>query len=65
MENTKTLVIHSCKSLSAREANTIRVVIPDDTLAELKELSRNTGMAMSQVCRLLIEHALPQVEVKE
>lgn len=59
------LEIHCAKPLSAKDANTIRVIVPDDTLTELKNLSRETGIAMSQLARLLIEHALPQVEVIE
>lgn len=59
------LEIHCARPLSAKEANTIRVIVPDDTLTELKEISRSTGIAMSQLARLLIEHALPQVEVIE
>ena len=61
----ETLKIHCAKPLSAKEANTIRVIIPDDTLSDLKAISRDTGIAMSQLARLLIEHALPQVEVVE
>ena len=59
------LELHCAKSLSAKEANTIRAIIPDDTLAELKELSRRTGISMSQLARMLIEYALPFVEVIE
>ncbi|MGN1480371.1 hypothetical protein [Porcipelethomonas sp.] len=64
MEKNK-LELHCAKSLSAKEANTIRAIVPDDTLAELKELSRCTGIAMSQLARMLIEYALPFVEVIE
>ena len=35
MENNR-LELHCAKPLSAKEANTIRAIIPDDTLAELK-----------------------------
>ena len=59
------LALHCAKPLSAKEANTIRAIIPDDTLAELKELSRRTGISMSQLARMLIEYALPYVEVIE
>lgn len=59
------LEIHCVKPLPAKEANTIRAIVPDDTLAELKEMSHKTGIAMSQLARMLIEFALPQVEVIE
>lgn len=59
------LEIHCNKALSPKEANTIRAVIPDDTYVELKELSKRTGIVMAQLARLLIEHALPLVEVIE
>ena len=64
MENNK-LELHCAKPPSAKEAHTIRAIIPDDTLAELKELSRRTGISMSQLARMLIEYALPYVEVIE
>lgn len=59
------LEIHSVKPLSAKEANTIRAIVPDDTLSELKAISEKTGIAMSQLTRMLIEYALPKVEVIE
>lgn len=59
------LEIHCVKPLPAKEANTIRAIVPDDTLAELKEMSQKTGIAMSQLARMLIEFALPHVEVIE
>ena len=65
MADEKKLVLHSYKPLSAKEANTIRVVVPDDTLEELKELKERTGCAMSQLCRMLIEYALPRTEVDD
>lgn len=61
----KKLELHCAKPLSAKEANTIRAIIPDDTHDELKEISRRTGIAMSQLTRMLIEYALPFVEVIE
>ncbi len=59
------LELHCAKSLSEKEANTIRAIIPDDTLTELKETLRRTGIAMSQLAAMLIEYALPYVEVIE
>lgn len=59
------LELHCAKPLSAKEANTIRAIIPDDTYDEMKEISRRTGIAMSQLARMLIEYALPFVEVIE
>ena len=64
MENNR-LELHCAKPLSAKEANTIRAIIPDDTLEELKELKDITGISMGQLVRLLIEFALPLVEVIE
>lgn len=61
----KKLEIHCCKPLTAKEGNTIRAIVPDDTLNELHRLSERTGYPMSQLARLLIEHSLPQVEVIE
>lgn len=59
------LELHCAKPLSAKEANTIRAIVPDDTLEELKELKDITGISMGQLVRLLIEFALPLVEVIE
>lgn len=59
------LELHCAKPLSAKEANTIRVILPDDTVSEMKEISKKTGMAMSQLGRYLIEFALNYVEVIE
>ncbi|MDD5947176.1 MAG: hypothetical protein PUC41_05185 [Oscillospiraceae bacterium] len=49
----KKLEIHCCKPLTAKEGNTIRAIVPDDTLNELHELSERTGYPMSQLARLL------------
>ena len=59
------LTLHCARPLSAKEANTIRAIIPDDTHEELKKLSSQTGLAMSQLARILIEYALAHVEVIE
>lgn len=59
------LEIHCCKPMTAKEGNTIRAIVPDDTLEELHRLSEATGYPMSRLARLLIEHALPQVVVIE
>jgi hypothetical protein len=59
------LELHCAKPLSAKEANTIRVILPDDTVNEMKDISKKTGMAMSQLGRYLIEFALNYVEVIE
>lgn len=65
MDSQTKLELHCAKPLSAKEANTIRTIVPDDTLTELREISRRTGIAMSQLTRMLIEFALPYVEVIE
>lgn len=65
MDSQTKLELHCAKPLSAKEANTIRTIVPDDTLAELREISRRTGIAMIQLTRMLIEFALPYVEVIE
>ena len=59
------LELHCARPLTAKEANTIRVIVPDDTLAELKDISSKTGIAMSQLGRYLIEFALNYVEIIE
>lgn len=59
------LKIHCTKPLSRKETNIVRVAVRDDTLAELKNLSAETGLAMSHLARLLIEYALPKTEVIE
>lgn len=61
----KTLEIHCCKPMTAKEGNTIRAIVPDETLEELRRLSEQTGYPMSRLTRLLIEHSLPQVVVIE
>ena len=59
------LELHCASPLTAKEANTIRAIVPDDTHAELKEISNRTGIAMSQLARMLIEFALEHTEVIE
>ena len=65
MEENKKLIIHCAKPLTAKEANTVRAVVPNDTLNELRELSEKTGYPMSSLTRILIEYALSYVEIKE
>ena len=65
MDRKEKLELHCSKPLSPKEANTIRAVIPDDTYAEIKALCEKTGVSIAQMSRLLIEFALPYVEVIE
>lgn len=59
------LVLPVVKPLKPKEANTVRAVITDETLRELKEISEQTGIYISQLTRMCIEFALPRIEVKE
>ena len=52
------------KTLSPKEANTVRAVVTDETLAELNRISDETGIYISQITRMLIEYALPHVEIE-
>ena len=52
------------KPLSPKEANTVRAVVTDETLAELNRLSDETGIYISQLTRMLIEYALPFIEIE-
>ena len=64
-ERTAKLKLPVIKPLSAKEANTVRAIITDETLAELNRLSDKTGIYISQLTRMLIEFALPLVEIEE
>lgn len=59
------LILPVVKPLSPKEANTVRAVITNETLAELNRISDETGIYISQITRMLIEFALPLVEIEE
>lgn len=65
MTNSLSLKIPSVKKVNPREAHTVRAVLTDETKKELDILADRTGIPLSQLTRILIEYALPYVEVIE
>ncbi len=63
--NNKPLVIHSAKPLSPKDGNTIRAVLSDESYSELKQISEETGIYISQLSRLCIEYALSNIKIEE
>lgn len=59
------LTLYSRNILTARQGVTVRCILPEEVYKEVKELSENTGIAISQLTRFMIEFSLPYVEVKE
>lgn len=58
------LTIYSVKPLRPKEGNVVRAILDDDAFAELHRLHDETGIALSQLTRIMVEYALPRVEVK-
>ncbi|MBR1555705.1 MAG: hypothetical protein IJ644_10000 [Oscillospiraceae bacterium] len=65
MKKTGKLIIHNNGYLDQNEATTVRVVLDDKMLAELNALSKQTGISLQQLGRILIEYALDNVEVQK
>lgn len=65
MASELTLKIPSVKKVDPREAHTVRAILTDETKKELDDLNERTGIPLSQLTRILIEYALPYVQVIE